>query len=1165
MKKAVWFKISAVLLAVVILCASMPLVFAEEETTIHIGVFSDVHYYPNALKGNNCDAYKNFTYLSGKEYTENNALLDNALLGVEAILSQAEEEGAEYLLIPGDMTKDGELEGHQELAEKLEAWQARTGIPVFVTNGNHDVNNPNATSFADGTQKKGNMTSPEQFREIYKNLGFDKADATYTPANYPEEKGGMLSYAADLGDAYRLIVVDSCMYSEDNGAENNEKLTDGRVGEPLLNWVKDQAAQAEKDGKTVLLMQHHNLVPHMDIEEATFFAFVLQDWEQVADAYADAGIHYIFSGHLHASDTSSYVSDNGERITDILSPTLTGYPNFFRGVDVTTDGKDTTLNMTNYDIDDESLGLPQITSELGETYDRPYRLTQSFEQTFGNNIGDYLERIFKKLIDTYFAEIQQAGGIIPFLKTMGLDVEQLLVGLIGTNGISVAGTDILTVRTNAMGLINDIDKQIMEHYISDPEGTLATLMEYINRLLNIKVSDYPATLNKELLGVDINEDGCTFGEFATTALLLYYGGDEDVYGKAGYEYIKDTLDSFESGELTETVFTTLIDTVLGLAKDEILANIDLNPGSIFPDGTVFSLLGKLLQAITVKAFGGNNSLTNIVETILGLDVVPDKYGSIEDILNTLLLNKYLTDNQYEAWGITISWMIKSLVFDENPDVAQDNNITITYSGKEDVDVSKETYRLPNDVVMTLGDDSSTSVTISWITKYSITDSDIELIPYSASPSFTGKATKGEGITSEYEIEKLSYPGADLGVFSFLPYYRDFVKHTVTLTGLTPGEKYSYRVGSAERGWWSDAGVITTAGDGAFTFINITDPHAQNPKHYEAYGEVMAAAKELYPDAAFTVSNGDQVDAGANMKHWSSFFNSSDTFMSMPFMPTSGNLEKKGAVLNNYFNLPNVPDQDEETGTYYSYDYNNVHFTVLNTNDLEDDKLSKAQLSWLENDVRNSDADWHIVVLHKALYANGSYYDDDETVGLRNQLSALLPYLGVDLVLEGHNHVYTRTDVMNSNCVVPTETTTEEYNGSSYEMKLNPSGTVYSVICSAGVKDYAEISTSETNKSFPEAESIMGDEYPMFSAITVDGNSLYYDAYQVIDGKAVKADSFGIKKNADAQSPAEKLGDNFLSRIISSILSSLNVKITWKLQNFIMKLLAPLIKALGSIK
>lgn len=1167
MKNSIFIKIFAVILSIVIMGTSLPLTLmtSAEETTVHLGVFSDPHYYPNALSGGNNDAYKELNYLKSKEYDNHDSLLSNALEGIEKVLEQTEDENADFLLIPGDLTKDGEYVAHTELAEKLEEWQERTGIPVFVTNGNHDINNSDAVTFENGVKEPARKTTPEEFREIYANLGFDKADAFYTPAGYPENKGGMLSYAADLGDAFRLIVVDTNKYSPDNGAEDSEHLTDGMVSDDLLDWVADQAKYAKKNGLTPIVMQHHNIVPHMDIEEGTFFAFVLDDWMRVCETYADAGIHYVFTGHLHSSDTSSHINDNGEKITDILTPTLTGYPNYFRTIDMTTDGENVNMDMINWDIDDDKLDLPAIQDDDGTTYEKPFKYTRSFDLTFGNDIEDFLERTLEGVVKNYFTQIAQAGGIVPFLKTKNLDLEQILINLIGTNGLAVGNMDILTVRTNLMGLINDVDAQIMKNYINKPQETLDKVMALIHKLLSFEVSEYPNTYNNEVLGTPLTGKGCTLGEYATTVLLLYYGGDEALYGREGYEFVKDALDKFDSGENTEGFFNLLLEVVLNdLVEDEILANIDLNPGSLFPAGTIFNLFGRILQAITELLTGGNNSIGNIVESVLSLDVVPEGYGSIDEILDTLLIDKYLTPSQYEAWGATISWMIKSLVFDENPQEVFDNNITVTYSGSEEVEVSKDVFRLPNNLNMTLAEDSQTGMTITWTTKYSIEDTDIELLEYSENPQFTGRATTDQRVSASNEDVVLSYPGADLGIIGLLPFGKTYVKHTIRLSGLEPGTKYSFRVGSAERGWWSDTGSFKTAGEGAFTFINITDPQAQRESHYEIYKSVMDAATGLYPDAAFTVSNGDQVDLGENMKHWKCFFNSSDTFLNLPFMPTSGNHEDADAVLQNYFDLPNVPEQDLDSGTFYSYDYNNVHFTVLNTNAMTDKKLNDDQIEWLKKDIKNADTDWHIVVLHKALYANGIYYKDKETVNLRNQLAALFPYLGVDLVLEGHNHVYTRTGVMNANVLVPTNTEQQEYNGKTYEMKVDPKGTVYSIICSAGVKEYQEADPEDCDDYYARPESIVSNEYPMFSAITADGNNLYYDAYQVIDGEAVLADSFGISKSENSESPYQNIFLRLFDSILGKLLTKLNLKYTWKIPQLLANIFAPLIKLFASL-
>lgn len=1139
MKNGKLIKIISAVLALALVIGCVPLMANAETASVRLGLISDIHYYPNSLKGGNCQAYKDFTVGKAKEYTENNSLLENALDGIKR--NKAEERPT-FLLIPGDLTKDGEYEGHVELARKLEAFEAETGIPVFVINGNHDINNSNACTFENGKEESARVTRPEEFREIYKNLGYDLAIDTFVPED--GSKGGMLSYTADLGDNFRLIAVDGCIYSPDNGSEDSEHLTDGLIGDALLEWVVDEAEKAQAQGKEIILIQHHNIVPHMDIEEATFFAFVVPDWQRIADTYADAGIHYVFSGHLHASDAVSYVSDNGETITDILTPTLTGYPNYFRTVDMTDTGSEIKMEMTNYDIDE----YQPVVSEDGYEYPIPYRLTNSFRQTFGGiDIEVFLNNILGELIGGLFNDISETGGLVDYLAVKGIDLGQIITDALGTNGLEIGNLDILTVETNLMGFINDLGSQIDGVYINQPDLTMEKINAIIHKLISFEVSELPCTYNAQVLGGEAPDHGCTLGEVATTVLLAFYGGDEDIMN---LPYVQDTLEGFDSGVKAEEFFNLLREVVVtDLVENEILANLDFNPGALFPPKTLFSLLGRIIQGITNALLGNDNSFYNLVDSVLNLAVVPDGYNSINEIIDTLLVDEYLTFSQFESWGHTIAWMVGSLMEDINPEEKYDNNITVTYSGQVDVEATKENFRLPSNIVMTLGEDSSTQANITWLSKYSLTDTDIELLPYSDSPDFSGRPTTDSRVETFSEEVVRSYPGADLGIIGLLDYETDYIQHTVKLSGLEPGTKYSYRVGNAEKGWWSEPGVIETASglDDSFTFIHLSDPQAQRASHYERYNEVINTAKELYPDAKFVVSSGDQVDMGTHSKHWNYFFNSSDAFLSMPFMPTTGNHEDEGSAITSNFCLPNVPDQDLDTGVYYSYDYNGVHFSVLNTNDDEDDKLSQAQIDWLIDDVKNSGAKWKIVVLHKALYSNGSHYDDKEVKGMRGQLGALLPYLGVDLVLQGHDHVYLRTDAMNSNAVVPSRTKSVTYNGQDYKMKLDPDGTVYSICGTSGVKVYTTKDEKATDKLFPRAEALVNSEYSMFSAITVDGNALYFDAYQDVDGTAKRVDSFAIEKTET--DPVDKAGA--AGGAIAKLLSKFNLKPLWKIVNFIL--------------
>ncbi len=1150
--KKFYFKALSVVLVIAMLISCIPMMASADTSKVRFGLISDIHYLAPSLKGGDNPEWIEFVNNKHKEYIDIDSLLDNALDG---IFRNAVENGENYVLIPGDMTKDGELESHKALAKKLEKFEADTGIQVLVVPGNHDINNSNAATYVSGKAEPAEITTPEQFREIYANLGYDMADSFFVPE--AGKKGGMLTYAATLG-GYRLIAIDSCIYSEDNGSSENEHKTDGQLAEGVLEWIVAECEKAQAQGLTIIGMQHHNLIPHMEIEEATFQAFVIDEWMQVAEAFADAGMHYVFSGHLHASDTVSHVSDNGETIYDILVPTLTGYPNYYKIFDFTSDGTTIQMDMTSKEIDE----FNNVVDDYGKVYAKPYRITRSFEQTFGEGgLEGYVKGLLHPLIKDIFGDIQTAGGLLNYLKDMGIDVEALLIDLLGTDGLAIGDMNILTISSNAMSFIEDFAAQVDDVYTSDTEGTLAKLDVLVHKLLSYRVTDKKATLLKDALGYEINDAGCTLSELGTTVLYAFYGGDEDI---SKMDYMVDILEKLDSGELAEEIFNLLRDVlVTDLVQNELLANLDFNPGELFPEGQMFWLLGRLLQETVEALLGGDNSFINLINSALSIPLVPDEYSSIDSIIDHLL-GEYVTQSQYEAWGYTMSWMLGSLIYDMNPAEMADTNATITYSGPVEVEVTQDNYCLPSHIAVSLGEDSSSEVSITWLTKYSVKGTDIELLPYSENPDFEGKATTGSGINAITESIDKAYPGADLGIFSFMPYNREYTKHTIKLTGLEAGKKYSYRVGDAKLGWWSEEGTITTAegGDDAFTFFYLTDPQAQRKDQYERFAGVVETAYGLYPDGRFIVSAGDQVDSGENFKHWNYMLNSTEALLDLPFMPTTGNHEDEGAVITENFVLPNVPEQELDSGVYYSYDYNNVHFTVLNTNDVPDDKLSDAQLEWMKNDIKSSDAKWKIVVLHKAPYSNGSHYDDGDVEGIRQQLATLLPYLGVDMVLQGHDHVYLRTDVLAANAVVPTKEFTKTYNGTDYLTKYNPKGTVYTIGGTSGVKVYHTKDAAATDEKFPRGESLVDVENSMFSAITVDGDSLYYNAYQVNDGKAEKVDSFAIEKTDDS-APVDSVGNDWLNNLIEKIFEAFNIEITWKFTDFIFGLVGKVMELIWS--
>ena len=1100
-------KLTAFVMALIILFSAVPsgmlsALAVVQKAPLQIAVVSDIHYYPQSLMGGKGAAWQAYCNNNDRQFAQNKSLVDATL---NAITVHAKENGCKYLFVAGDLSKDSEYAGHVELAARLERFEKETGIQVLVIDGNHDINDSGAVTFENGRCESTRAATPEDFRSIYKNLGYDLAYHTYTPPK--GQKAGMLSYSVRLAGGYRLIALDVSKYSSDSTSSGlNEHETGGNISKCLMAWTLNEIADAKRCGETVIGLTHNNLVNQFDIEQSMFQDFVVDNWMETAETLADAGMHFCFTGHMHINNISSHVSDKGETLYDCETASLTGYPNSFREVLLDNTGNTVKASYKTLDAD----CVQQIVSDDGVVYKKPYKNTFSFKKTYGQNgLAQYGADMAESYLTTLFDKIKARGGLLAMLTASGVDLTGIINNAI-KGGLTVGNTGIFTTK-NIMSFVEDLAGQIDKDYISHPEVVKKLIYAAAEKLVSMKVSDYPCTKFIDSMGFGDPDKPGTLQDAAYSVMAYFYNGNEDISDDV---FIKDFIDNFKNRSGAKDLYNTVMDIVLNdIVKGELLKNLDFNPDTLFPKGYAGQAIGICLKVIVNALFSGNNSYLNIIDSTLS--VVPAPYNSLNSIVN-LLLQEYLTQSQFDSLGCTISELISSMVIDNNPGFKMDYNCILSYNGSVKVIPTVEDYRLPSQVAVTFGSKTDSTRSIDWFTKYSVSGTDIELVPYSAKPVFTGKATTGKGIARSSERVVRGYPGVDLGLTGFLSYEFTLVRHTIKLTGLKPGQKYCYRVGDASKGWWSPPGIIETANDSnSFTFFHMSDPQAQDELQYETWAGVVKTAYNLYPQSKFIMSTGDLTDNSANVKQWKWLLNTaSSNLRNTVLMPTTGNHEGTNYADDQNFILPDAPKQNRSSGVYYSFDYNNAHFIVLNTNNLSNSNaLSDEQLAWLKKDAAASKAQWKIVALHKAMYSNGSHYNDKDVAAIRKQLCSLLPALGIDLVLQGHDHVYLRTDAMSGNKVVASQTKVTTYKGGTYTEKLEPKGTVYAISACAGMKFYLPKSSLQTDLVFPRAQKIVSVSLPVFSAIQISGNNLYFDAYTVDSGKTKKIDSFAIEKTA----------------------------------------------------
>lgn len=350
------------------------------------------------------------------------------------------------------------------------------------------------------------------------------------------------------------------------------------------------------------------------------------------------------------------------------------------------------------------------------------------------------------------------------------------------------------------------------------------------------------------------------------------------------------------------------------------------------------------------------------------------------------------------------------------------------------------------------------------------------------------------------------------------------------TDLEPNTTYYYQVGS-ESGKVSEVGEFkTSGGDGdPFKFVHYTDTQNafwnENVRNEAAFGaDTLKHALNTAGDADFTLHTGDVVEIAEVEDEWVDIFEQSRPhFMDTAMAVAPGNHDEYALnygdepfteKFNEHINVP-VTNDAVDGGSYYSFDYNGVHFVTLNTNDnkeSEDNPEEKAigeeQMDWLRQDVeqaRENGAEWIVLNYHKPLYSKSYHSLQDEDVQkVREELTALIDELDIDLALQGHDHVISRTHSLNhvptdenfSNAEAEDVDTFVGDNGVEYID--NPDGTTYVLPNTGGTKEYDDV--------YSKGEEHLHEVRPDLDWMTQDDMD-YYNSLFAFGHQPQQTDSF----------------------------------------------------------
>ncbi|OHD08449.1 MAG: hypothetical protein A2086_00730 [Spirochaetes bacterium GWD1_27_9] len=282
-------------------------------------VLSDIHYYDKSL-GIEGTAFEEYLAGDRKTLIESEEITDKV---IENILSS----DASFVIICGDMTKDGEKINHQKLSEKLKLI-TDSGKKVFVINGNHDILNGHSFKYNGDNKERVENVNREDFIKIYNEFGYSSA-IEVDPIS--------LSYVTEPVAGVWLLAIDSSMWYKNK--LDKEPITDGELRAETLKWIENILIKAKSQNKTLIGMMHHGLLEHYKSNNKYYGQYILNNNEKIAKIFTKYGLNFIFTGHFHAQDITLKKINKDDTIFDIETGSLVSYPNPYRIVSITKNNK----------------------------------------------------------------------------------------------------------------------------------------------------------------------------------------------------------------------------------------------------------------------------------------------------------------------------------------------------------------------------------------------------------------------------------------------------------------------------------------------------------------------------------------------------------------------------------------------------------------------------------------------------------------------------------------------------------------------------------------------------------------------------------------------------------------------------------------------------------
>lgn len=261
--------------------------------------------------------------------------------------------------------------------------------------------------------------------------------------------------------------------------------------------------------------------------------------------------------------------------------------------------------------------------------------------------------------------------------------------------------------------------------------------------------------------------------------------------------------------------------------------------------------------------------------------------------------------------------------------------------------------------------------------------------------------------------------------------------------------------------------------------------------HDTYGwnTTLETVFENNKDIDFILSSGDQVEDSYSEEQYS-LFESPEILRSVPVAASVGNHDFYTTNFSRHFNTPNdktfVPFRWPGSNGYF-FCYNDVLFIILDSNNFIPASfnavLRKATKTY-------PDAKWRVAMMHHSPYdANAHKYFTSKIT--RKTIAPSFDKFGIDLVLSGHDHYYSRSFIIKDNKVTDDKAVNNVY--------TNPNGTLYISGNTSSGCNFSGIDEEDVGDC---CDVYVQNRIPTYSIVDFNGGRLTVSTYEVEGNKLI---------------------------------------------------------------